>query len=157
MGIMHLGKMTLSSIFKKPETRKYPYEVREPFARTRGQIDMTDIHDCIYCGRCQKQCPADCIEVDRKAASWKYAPYKCIACDSCVRACPKDVLFMVQNRPSITTDPHSAVEYALTAEEIAERDRIAAEKKAKALAAKKAKEEREAAKKAAQESDGAGE
>lgn len=152
MGIMKLVPMTLASLFKKAPTRKYPYETREPFARTRGKIDLIDIHDCIFCGMCQRQCPADAIEVDRKASKWTYWPYKCIACDSCVRACPKNDIAMSPERPAVSTDVHVVVEYALTPEEIAEKERIAAEKKAKILAARKAKQEQEAAQRESEES-----
>ena len=145
MGIMKLGRMTLGSLFKKAPTRKYPYEKREPFARTRGQVDLIDVHDCIFCGMCQRQCPADAIVVDKKASKWTYSPYKCIACDSCVRCCPKKDIKMVAERPAITTTVGEVRVYALTAAEIAEKERIAAEKKAKILAARKAKQQKEAA------------
>lgn len=145
MGIMKLVPTTLRSLFKKAPTRKYPYEVREPFPRTRGSIDLIDIHDCIFCGMCQRQCPADAIEVDRKASKWTHWPYKCIVCDSCVRVCPKNDITLSTERPAITTDVSVKLEYALTAEEIAEKERLAAEKKAKILAARKAKQQREAA------------
>lgn len=145
MGVMKLGKVTLTGLFKRPSTRRYPKEKREPYPRTRGQIDLIDIHDCIFCGMCQRQCPADAIVVDKKASKWTYMPYKCIACDSCVRGCPKHDIKMLSERPAITTDVSQKRVYALTAEEIAERERVAAEKKAKILAARKAKQERDAA------------
>ena len=65
MGVFKLGGMTLKSLFKKAPTRRYPYEKREDFARARGRIDMIDIHDCIFCGMCERKCPADSIQVDR--------------------------------------------------------------------------------------------
>lgn len=150
MGVFKLGKMTMRSLFKKAPTRRYPAEKREPYQRTRGQIDMIDIHTCIFCGMCQRKCPADCIVVNRNESRWEYWPYKCIACDSCVRACPVKDLKMVQERAEVTTlRPRDIVKtYELTPEEKAEKARIAAEKKAKVLAAQKAKKEREAALKA---------
>lgn len=154
MGVFKLGGMTLKSLFKKAPTRKYPYEVREPFARTRAAIDVTDINTCIFCGMCERACPADAIAVDKGASTWTYWPYKCIACDSCVRNCPKDILFMVGERPPVSTSNDLVTVYELSEEEKAERERIAAEKKAKALAAKKAKEAKEAAEAAkAEEND----
>ena len=144
MGVFKLGGMTLKSLFKKAPTRKYPYETREPFERSRGSIEMIDIKSCIFCSMCAKKCPADCIEVDKKNETWTHYPYKCIACDACVRACPKSVLASVQVAPPITTKPEPVVvKPEWTAEEIAEKERKEAEKKAKieaALAAKKAKE-----------------
>jgi ech hydrogenase subunit F len=154
VGVFKLGGMTLKSLFTKAPTRRYPYEKREPFERSRGHIDMIDIHDCIFCGMCQRKCPADAIVVDRKASKWTYWPYKCVACDSCVRACPKSDLEMLQARPETTDDVSKTVVYALTAEEIAEKERLAAEKKAKILAAQKAK--MQAAAKKGADKDGKG-
>ena len=150
MGVFKLGGMTLKSLFKKAPTRRYPYEKREDFARARGRIDMIDVHDCIFCGMCERKCPADSIQVDRANSRWTYWPYKCVACDSCVRACPVNDLEMLQDRAPIATDISVPVVYELTAEEKAEKKRKEEEKKAKILAAKKAKQEREAAEKAAQ-------
>ena len=157
MGVFKLGGMTLGSLFKQAPTRKYPYEKREPFERTRGQIDMADMKTCILCSMCQKKCPALAIEVDKANETWTYYPYKCIACDACVRVCPKKVLVNVNERPPITTAPAPVVHTKppLTPEELAEKERKEAEKKAKiaaAMAAKKAKEE--AAKKEAQAQEG---
>ena len=151
MGVFKLGGMTLKSLFKKAPTRRYPHEVREPFERTRGQIDMADMKNCILCGMCERKCPALCIRVDKAAETWTYEPYKCIACDSCVRACPKKVLVMKQDRPPVAT-ALSSVEYTkspLTPEEIAEKERKEAEKKAKIQAALAAEKERKEAEKKA--------
>lgn len=141
MGFLKLGGMTLSSLFKKPATRRYPAEKREPFARTRGQIALTDVESCLFCGMCQRQCPADAIVVDRKASKWSYWPYKCIACDSCVRTCPKHIIEMLPQRPAVATSATLVHEHVLPADVKAERERAAAEKKAKALAAKQAREQ----------------
>ena len=149
MGIMKFAGTARKSLFKKPATRKYPYEKREPFARTRGGIELIDIHDCIFCGMCQRQCPADAIVVDRAASSWTYWPYKCIACDACERLCPKKDIRLVAEHPAVTTNVDKTVVFALTPEEIAEKERIAAEKKAKILAARKAKQAAQAASKTA--------
>ena len=153
MGVFKLGGMTMRSLFKKAPTRKYPYEKRELFERSRGQIKMDDMKACILCGTCMRQCPADAIVVDRKAETWKYWPYKCIACDACVRGCPVHVLSSVQERPPVTTDPKpiELKKPPLTPEELAEKKRKEEEKKAKIQAAKEAKAKREAAKKAAEE------
>lgn len=151
MGVFKLGKMTMRSLFKKAPTRRYPYEKREPYPRTRGQIDMIDIHKCIFCGACQRKCPADCIVVEREESRWTYSPYKCIACDSCVRACPVKDLESLPQRPPVGTDATVTRVYELTEEEKAEKARIAAEKKAKALAAAKARKEKQAREKAAKE------
>lgn len=154
MGVFKLAGMTLKSLFSPAPTRKYPYEKREPFERTRGSIAMADIKGCIFCSMCQRKCPANAITVDKANETWTYYPYKCVACNSCVRFCPKHVLETRQEYPPVTTKPEPVVvkRPPLTPEEQAEKERLEAEKKAKvaaALAAKKAKEE--AAKKAAEQ------
>lgn len=139
MGVFKLGGLTLKSLFSKRPTRRYPYEKREPFENTRGQIDLIDIEKCIFCGMCQRKCPADCIVVEKDDSRWTYWPYKCIACGSCVSACPTNDIKMLQEYPSITTDNMTTVAYELTDEQKAEKARIAEEKKAAALKAAQAK------------------
>ena len=150
MGIFKLAGMTMGSLLRKAPTRKYPYEVREPFQRTRGLVEMTDIKACIFCGLCSRKCPAHCIQVDKDGQTWTYEPIKCISCGSCERACPKKILDMTNKRIAITVKPEPVVvkRPPLTAEEQAELERKEAEKKARieaARAAKKAKEEAAAA------------
>ncbi len=138
MGLFKFGATTLGSLFSKPATRKYPYERRGPYARTRGRIEMEDMKACILCGLCSTRCPASCIEVDKQAETWTYWPYKCIACDSCVRACPKGVLSMRPEHAPATTDMESVVceKPPLSPEEQAEKERKEAERAAKVAAAK---------------------
>lgn len=100
MKAFKLGKMTLSSIFKKPETHLYPLEVREPFPGGKGHI-VVDIDTCIFCGMCQKTCPCNSIEVSRDESTWSIDYFSCVQCGSCTRACPKDCLHMDPERPSI--------------------------------------------------------
>ena len=150
MGVFKLAGMTLKSLFTKAPTRKYPYETREPFERSRGSVEMLDIKSCIYCGMCVRKCPANSIEVDKANETWTHYPYKCIACDACVAACPKKVIGSVKVAPPVTTKPEPVVvkRPPLTPEEQAEKERKEAEKKAKIEAALKAKQAKEAAKKA---------
>lgn len=156
MGLFKLGGMTLSGLFGKPATRKYPFEKREPYARTRGRIEMEDMKACILCGLCSTRCPALCIEVDKQAETWTYWPYKCIACDSCVCACPKGVLSMQAEHAPVTTGMESVVckKPPLTPEEQAEKERKEAERAAK-IAAAKAKKAATAAE-TGKKQDGAG-
>ena len=41
MGVFKLAGMTVKSLFSKAPTRKYPYEKREPFERTRAGVMTT--------------------------------------------------------------------------------------------------------------------
>lgn len=150
MGVFKLAGMTLKSLFSKAPTRKYPYEKREPFERSRGGVTLADPKGCIHCGICEKKCPALAIKVSKADETWTYEPYKCIACQACVAACPKKVLVTVREHPPVTTKPVPVViKPEWTEEELAEKARLEAEKQAKIAAAKAAKAAKEAAAKEA--------
>lgn len=84
-------RVILGNLFKKPATRLYPFEKREPFNHARGHL-VFDPTNCIYCGICQKKCPAACITVIRQEKTWQVNPYSCVICGICVEACPKKSL-----------------------------------------------------------------
>ena len=88
-----LGKMTLASIFKKPETIQYPAQTRFVPEGLKGHIENT-IDDCIFCSICQNKCPAAAIVVDKAARTWSIDVFRCVQCGSCVRACPQKCLRM---------------------------------------------------------------
>ena len=54
--------------------------------------DLTCGDDCVYCGLCVKQCPADALTVDRKEKIWEVDKEKCVKCGLCVDKCPKKCL-----------------------------------------------------------------
>ena len=93
MGGFKLGKMTLRSLFGKPETIRYPFEEPEHPAALRGCVRFND-SDCIYCGICEKRCPTNAISVEKKDKTWSINHFACIQCESCVRECPKGCLSM---------------------------------------------------------------
>ncbi len=93
MGSFKLGTMTFGSLFKKPETLRYPFETKEPYAGQKGHI-VNDEGACILCGMCQRTCPCQCITVDKAKRTWEIDPFMCIQCGSCVRACPAQCLTM---------------------------------------------------------------
>ena len=108
MGVFKLAGMTVKSLFTKAPTRKYPYEKREPFERTRAGVTLADPKGCIHCGICEKKCPALAIKVNKAAETWTYEPPKGVACQACVAACPKKVLETVRHYPPVTTKPTAA-------------------------------------------------
>jgi formate hydrogenlyase subunit 6/NADH:ubiquinone oxidoreductase subunit I len=91
----------LRNLRRKPATRRYPSEKREAPAGTRGHLDI-EIEKCVFCGVCQKRCPANALAVSRAPKSWSVNPYACIICGYCVEACPKKCLVMRREpfRPS---------------------------------------------------------
>ena len=102
MGGFKLGKMTLSSIFKKPETRMYPVE-QKPLPKAHKGIVVIDVDSCILCGMCQKQCPAGAITVDKPNRTWSIDRFRCVQCCTCTYGCPKSCLSMDPQRPPIST------------------------------------------------------
>ena len=96
MGVFKLGKMTFGSLFKKPETVKYPFETKPQPQGLKGHI-VLDADNCILCGMCEKSCPTDCITVDKDNRTWNIVPFQCIQCGYCTQVCPKNCLAMDPN------------------------------------------------------------
>lgn len=114
---------------KRPATRMYPFVVREPFERTRGRL-FNKIEDCIYCGICQKACPADAIKVDRPAGTWELDAFRCITCNECVLKCPKKCLTLTNERRSSGTKKYISLQKpAQPAPAMTEADKTAVENK----------------------------
>jgi len=88
-----IGKVLLSSVFKKPSTRPYPAVEAKHTDATRGHVEI-DQSRCILCGICSKKCPADAISVSKTDRTWIIQRMSCVQCGACVEACPKDCLIM---------------------------------------------------------------
>ena len=102
MGGFKLGKMTLSSIFKKPETVQYPVQTKEAPAGLKGHIAI-EIDNCIFCSMCAKACPTNAIVVNRDERTWSIDYLQCVQCFNCTFACRKDCLHMETAFPQATT------------------------------------------------------
>ncbi|MBQ8287806.1 MAG: 4Fe-4S binding protein [Clostridia bacterium] len=92
-GIFKFTKFALRNLFTKPATRAYPSVPARQTPRTRGAVQV-NIDDCIFCGLCNRRCPADAISVDRAAKSWSIKRMSCVQCGNCVLNCPKKCLTM---------------------------------------------------------------
>lgn len=57
-------------------------------ALTNGKI-VNDMTRCILCGLCARNCPADCITVDRNAKTWTINRDDCAQCGACIDSCKK--------------------------------------------------------------------
>lgn len=147
MGGFKLGKMTLRSLFKKPETVRYPFEEPEHPQEMKGLISF-DASDCIYCGICQKRCPTNAITVNKEDGTWSIDRFACIQCRTCVRECPKSCLAMepVLVHPSTEKSVETFAKPEPTEEEKAAAAAKEAEKAARVKAALEAKAAREKAK-----------
>lgn len=152
MGNFKLGKMTLRSLFGKPETILYPAQTRFQPEGLKGKI-LNDMASCILCGICEKRCPTEAIKVAKKEGTWSIDRFRCVQCGTCVRECPKDSLTMDPDYPapaqakSVETlskpEPSEEERAAAAAKEAAKAERIAAARAAKA------------AREAAEQADGA--
>jgi len=97
----------IKNFFGGPATRMYPHVKRDFFPEVRGQLSGIDADLCIYCGICQRKCPAIAITVDKATKTWTLDPYKCVICNVCVENCPKKCMKMdAQYRPPVSHKSH---------------------------------------------------
>lgn len=94
MKIGSMWKDVTESLFKRPATERYPFEKTAAPQRLRGMLHW-DAESCSGCTLCQKDCPAEAIEVeviDRKAKQFKFTYYadRCTFCAQCVHSCNKN-------------------------------------------------------------------
>lgn len=106
-------KITLSHLFKKKATIKYPEEKREFAPVYRGmhvlKRDEKGAERCTACGLCAVACPAEAITMvaaerkpgeehlyreEKYAAVYEINMLRCIFCGDCEDACPKEAIFL---------------------------------------------------------------
>ncbi len=102
-GLFKFGTIALKNLFSKPATRAYPDVPARQTPRTRGAVQVK-IEDCIFCGLCNRRCPADAISVDRQTKSWTIRRMSCVQCGNCVQNCPKRCLTMEPAYPTPGAD-----------------------------------------------------
>ena len=90
-------KLIMQNLFHKPATRKYPFESRLTFERSRGHV-IFNSENCVYCGLCARKCPADAIKVDRTNKTIKLNTFRCIICSECITSCPKKSIILSNER-----------------------------------------------------------
>ncbi len=86
MSWFSISAIVTHSALGKPATRLYPFEKREPFARTRGHIQFV-LDTCTFCNICAHKCPTDAIQVNKKEQVWAIDHTRCILCSACVEEC----------------------------------------------------------------------
>ena len=84
----------LSSVFRKPATRLYPFVKIEVVDKFRGKLKHYKDR-CNGCMLCMKDCPSNAIIIVKVADKEFKAVLsldKCIFCGQCVDSCSKDAL-----------------------------------------------------------------
>jgi formate hydrogenlyase subunit 6/NADH:ubiquinone oxidoreductase subunit I len=102
--MMKLGSMwkdVTKSLFERPATERYPFEKTAAPQRLRGMLDW-DYATCTGCTLCQRDCPAEAIEIeviDRKAKQFNFTYYadRCTFCAQCVHSCRAGSLEMLSD------------------------------------------------------------
>ena len=107
--------ITLTHLFKRKATVKYPEQQRPIAPVYRGQHvlkrDNAGAERCTACGLCAVACPAEAITMEaaerkkgeenlyreeKYAAVYEINMLRCIFCGLCEEACPKDAIYLSQ-------------------------------------------------------------
>lgn len=131
MSVLDIAKgmgVTLSHLFKKPVTVRYPEEPATVQPRFRGRHHLlrhpdTGLEKCIGCSLCAAACPTYCIYVEaaendpehpvsageRYASIYEINMLRCIFCALCVEACPTEAITMTHLFEMSTTNRDDAI------------------------------------------------
>lgn len=88
-----IASLVARSAVQTPATRLYPAVRREPYARTRGHIELR-IADCNFCTICAHRCPTRAIVVHKEEKVWAIDHTLCILCSICVDDCRESCIVL---------------------------------------------------------------
>lgn len=131
------AKTALKNLISKPVTTKYPDAPIDYPVRSRGHIEI-DIDQCISCSLCVRNCPTECLAVDKNAGTWTINRFDCIVCGYCTVNCPKHCLKVVNGYQKPGTEKQAATYQKSPEVMAAEKAKKEALAKKKAEALKKA-------------------
>jgi len=95
MSWFSISTLVTKSALRKPATRLYPFETREPYPKTRGHIRFDhEANTCTFCTICAHKCPTQAIQVNKKEKIWAIDHMRCILCSNCTESCPRSCLSM---------------------------------------------------------------
>ena len=82
------------SPIKEEKAAEAPTPKPSPVKETAPEATVPDTHirieaeKCLFCGKCEHNCPADAISIDRRNRTWTIDREKCITCGVCADGCP---------------------------------------------------------------------
>ncbi len=120
-----------SCLFKKPVTQEYPFiKVQAPEGYRGRQIFHPE--KCISCGLCERDCPANAIELIE--VSGRRLPHfyldRCIFCYQCAEACPREAIEFSTNFELSTTEK---AEMVVTPEEFMSKQKSTSDEEEKSV------------------------
>ena len=82
------------SPIKEEKAAEAPTPKPAPVKEAAPEASVPDTHirieaeKCLFCGKCEHNCPADAISIDRRNRTWTIDREKCITCGVCADGCP---------------------------------------------------------------------
>ncbi len=101
--ILEVVKQDGAATVKKQVSAVAPVAASQPMG-DRSHI-VNNVVKCIFCGQCERNCPADAITVDRRNRTWRINLEACVNCGTCIDNCPRKCLSLgcyLGNRTDIT-------------------------------------------------------
>jgi len=101
----------IKHFFKKPATVQYPFQKSYPPEGFRG-TPILKSEMCIACKACERDCPAEAIEITTVSAEEKTFRMvihndRCIHCGQCVDSCTTDAMYLNMDFELATDDRHN--------------------------------------------------